>query len=175
MPEQPDTGQPKEIAMTDRPTKDHQSGIEPAPDSFEASGRPAADRRKVLKLMGAASAGVAAPGFGATYLRGFEYTHSVQAEGSSPVKVGFIEDESGNLSVYGIQKLHAAQLAVKEINEGKTLKGGPDIGAGGNVGTSLKRFALVNLFDRKLCGMKLLNSIDREVSRLVLDEADLHR
>ena len=38
---------------------------------------------------------------------------------------------SGNLSVYGIQKLHAAQLAVKEINEGKTLKGGPDIGAGG--------------------------------------------
>ena len=47
------------------------------------------------------------------------------------MKVGFIEDELGNLSVYGIQKLHAAQLAVKEINEGKTLKGGPDIGAGG--------------------------------------------
>ena len=81
--------------------------------------------------MGAASAGALAPGFGATYLRGFEYTRSVQAQGSSPVKVGFIEDESGNLSVYGIQKLHAAQLAVKEINEGKTLKGGPDIGAGG--------------------------------------------
>ena len=44
--------------------------------------------------------------------------------------MGFIEDESGNLSVYGIQKLHAAQLAVAEINDGKTLKGAPDIGAG---------------------------------------------
>ena len=61
----------------------------------EASGRSTADRRRVLKLMGAAGAGVAAPGFGATYLRGFEYTRSVQAQGSSPVKVGFIE--SGNL------------------------------------------------------------------------------
>ena len=117
--------------MTDQPTQDRQSGIESKLGPLEASGRSATDRRKVLKLMGAAGAGVAAPGFGATYLRGFEYTRSVQAQGSSPVKVGFIEDESGNLSVYGIQKLHAAQLAVKEINEGKTLKGGPDIGAGG--------------------------------------------
>src|SRR6202040_3306195 len=100
-------------------------------DASDKSERIKADRRKVLKLMGAASAGVASPGLGATYLRGFEYTRSVQAQGNSPVKVGFIEDESGNLSVYGIQKLHAAQLAVKEINEGKTLKGGPDIGAGG--------------------------------------------
>jgi urea transport system substrate-binding protein len=117
--------------MTDQPTQDRQFGTEPNPEPFEASGHSTTDRRKVLKLMGAAGAGVAAPGFGATYLRGFEYTRSVQAQGSSPVKVGFIEDESGNLSVYGIQKLHAAQLAVKEINEGKTLKGGPDIGAGG--------------------------------------------
>ena len=46
------------------------------------------------------------------------------------MKLGFIEDESGNLAVYGLQKLHAAQLAVKEINEGKTLKGAPNIGAG---------------------------------------------
>ena len=50
--------------------------------------------------------------------------------GHRPVKLGFIEDESGNLAVYGLQKLHAAQLAVKEINEGKTLKGAPNIGAG---------------------------------------------
>ena len=54
-----------------------------------------------------------------------------KAQDGSPVKIGFIEDESGNLSVYGIQKLHAAQLAVKEINEGKTLKGGANIGTGG--------------------------------------------
>ena len=54
-----------------------------------------------------------------------------RAQESGPVKIGFIEDESGNLSVYGLQKLHAAQLAVKEINEGKTLKGGANIGTGG--------------------------------------------
>ncbi len=52
------------------------------------------------------------------------------AQDGGPVKIGFIEDESGNLAVYGLQKLHAAQLAVKEINEGKTLKGAPNIGAG---------------------------------------------
>src|SRR5438552_13516634 len=94
----------------------------PAPDQA------ATDRRSVLKWAGGASL---AAGFGATYLRDFEYTRSVQAQGSGPVKIGFIEDESGNLSVYGLQKLHAAQLAVKEINEGKTLKGAPAIGAGG--------------------------------------------
>jgi branched-chain amino acid transport system substrate-binding protein len=117
--------------MTDQPTQDRQLGTEPKPESLETPSRSTTSRRKALKLMGAAGAGIAAPGFGATYLRDFEYTRSVQAQGSGPVKVGFIEDESGNLSVYGIQKLHAAQLAVKEINEGKTLKGGPDIGAGG--------------------------------------------
>jgi urea transport system substrate-binding protein len=40
------------------------------------------------------------------------------------VKIGFIEDYSGDLAIYGIQKLHAAQLAVKEINEGFCLAGG---------------------------------------------------
>ena len=79
--------------MTDQPRQDRQFGIEPKPESFEASGTSATDRRKALKLMGAAGAGALAPGFGATYLRGFEYTRSVQAQGSSPVKVGFIEDE----------------------------------------------------------------------------------
>lgn len=53
----------------------------------------------------------------------------VRAAAENPVKIGFIEDESGNLSIYGIQKLHAAQLAVKEINDGLTLVGGP-VGAG---------------------------------------------
>ena len=86
----------------------------------------APDRRTVVKGMATAgmAAGVALP----TYLRGFET--SAYAQTGAPVKMGFIEDESGNLSVYGIQKLHAAQLAVAEINAGKTLKGAPDIGAG---------------------------------------------
>jgi urea transport system substrate-binding protein len=117
--------------MSDQPTNGNKPGIDPTSSPSDVSASTKADRRKVLKLMGAASAGLAGPGLGASYLRGFEYTRSVQAQGNSPVKIGFIEDESGNLSVYGIQKLHAAQLAVKEINEGKTLKGGPDIGAGG--------------------------------------------
>ena len=80
-----------------------------------------ADRRTVVKGMAAAglTAGVALP----TYLRGFET--AAYAQTGAPVKMGFIEDESGNLSVYGIQKLHAAQLAVAEINDGKTLKGAP--------------------------------------------------
>ena len=83
---------------------------------------PAANRRTVIK--GAAATGLIAgmP----TYLRGF--TSAARAQDSGPVKLGFIEDESGNLAVYGLQKLHAAQLAVKEINDGKTLKGAPNIG-----------------------------------------------
>lgn len=87
-----------------------------------------ADRRTVLK--GVSSTALAL-GFGAaTYLRGFDYTSSVRAQDGSPLKLGFIEDESGNLAVYGLQKLHAAQLAVAEINAGKTLKGDANIGGG---------------------------------------------
>ena len=47
-----------------------------------------------------------------------------------PVKIGFIEDLSGDLSIYGISKWHAAQLAVKEINAGFKLAGG-HMGASG--------------------------------------------
>ena len=54
---------------------------------------------------------------------------SARAQSSGPIKIGHIEDLSGNLAVYGVQKYHAALLAVKEINEGKTLKGGP-VGSG---------------------------------------------
>jgi urea transport system substrate-binding protein len=52
------------------------------------------------------------------------------AEAQESVKIGFIEDYSGDIAIYGIQKLHGAQLAVKEINEGFMLKGGP-VGSGG--------------------------------------------
>jgi len=54
----------------------------------------------------------------------------VRAASEQPIQVGFIEDQSGNLSLYGLQKWHAAQLAVKEINDGYTLAGGP-VGPGG--------------------------------------------
>ena len=99
--------------MTDKIVDAH---VDAAPESPNPIG---ANRRTVVKGMAAAglTAGVALP----TYLRGFET--SAYAQTSAPVKMGFIEDESGNLSVYGIQKLHAAQLAVAEINDGKTSQG----------------------------------------------------
>ena len=78
------------------------------------------DRRTLIQGAGAAVASAAI----------LTQARPLWAQGKDPVKLGFIEDYSGNLSVYGLQKLHAAQLAVKEINEGKTLKGGP-VGAGG--------------------------------------------
>jgi urea transport system substrate-binding protein len=46
------------------------------------------------------------------------------------IKIGFIEDYTGDLAIYGLQKRHAAQLAVKEINEGFSLRGGA-VGAPG--------------------------------------------
>ena len=52
------------------------------------------------------------------------------ASHAAAVKIGHLEDLSGNLAVYGVQKDHAAQLAVSEINAGLTLKGGP-VGSGG--------------------------------------------
>ena len=58
------------------------------------------------------------------------HIRSAKAQSSGPIKIGHIEDLSGNLAVYGVQKYHGAQLAVKEINEGKMLKGGP-VGSGG--------------------------------------------
>jgi len=94
----------------------------PEESSLEDFG-PRVKRRTVLKGAVAASASLAAPMF----IPGI--SSSFAAEGG-PVKIGHIEDLSGNLAVYGVQKFHAAQLAVKEINEGKTLKGGP-VASGG--------------------------------------------
>ena len=49
---------------------------------------------------------------------------------AAAVKIGHLEDLSGNLAAYGVQKDHAAQLAVQKLNAGLTLKGGP-VGSGG--------------------------------------------
>ncbi|MEH7344334.1 urea ABC transporter substrate-binding protein [Bacillus sp. JJ1532] len=42
---------------------------------------------------------------------------------SEKIKLGILEDQSGDFSLVGIQKLHAAQLAVDEINEAGGLLG----------------------------------------------------
>ncbi len=39
------------------------------------------------------------------------------------INIGFIESY-GDFSIYGVANKHAAQLAVKEINDGFTLLGG---------------------------------------------------
>ena len=57
-----------------------------------------------------------------------------------PIKIGFIEDLSGDLAIYGMQKYHAALLAISEINAGLMLKGGricsPGTGVFANYTTS---------------------------------------
>ncbi|MCS0654809.1 urea ABC transporter substrate-binding protein [Cytobacillus firmus] len=41
----------------------------------------------------------------------------------APIKIGILEDQSGDFSLVGIQKLHAAQLAAEEINSNGGLLG----------------------------------------------------
>ncbi|HKJ94042.1 MAG TPA: ABC transporter substrate-binding protein [Gammaproteobacteria bacterium] len=71
---------------------------------------------------------------------------AIAAPESKTVDIGFIEDLSGNLAIYGLQKYHAAQLAVAEINQGLTLAGGP-VGVGGfaSMGQQAKKPPLVKL------------------------------
>ena len=48
----------------------------------------------------------------------------LQAAESAPIKFGLLEDRSGNFAIFGLNKWHGTQLAIKEINEGWTLDGG---------------------------------------------------
>lgn len=45
------------------------------------------------------------------------------ATGDEVIKLGLLEDHSGDFSLIGLQKLHAAELAVEEINENGGLLG----------------------------------------------------
>lgn len=74
-------------------------------------------------LIGAAAAGAAkAVGFPAIHARAAE---------AEPVKFGLLESQSGNFALFGLPKLHATELAIKEINDGYTLISGPT-GPGGH-------------------------------------------
>ena len=59
----------------------------------------------------------------ATAVAGFPYIR-VRAGESPSIKFGLLEDRSGNFSIFGINKWHGTQLAIKEINDGWTLEGG---------------------------------------------------
>ena len=108
-------GREKQTLQTDNKVQTDASATKPA------SGSTTGIRRRDFMT------GTAATVTAATVLPNIR---SARAQSSGPIKIGHIEDLSGNLAVYGVQKYHAALLAVKEINEGKTLKGGP-VGSGG--------------------------------------------
>jgi branched-chain amino acid transport system substrate-binding protein len=38
------------------------------------------------------------------------------AEAATPIKIGLLEDTSGDLAAIGLPKLHGSQLAVEEVN-----------------------------------------------------------
>ncbi len=82
----------------------------PAPDT----GIP---RRDFLKAVGAVAGAASATSLGSP--------RPARAQGGGgPIKFGLLEDRSGNFAIFGLNKWHGTQLAIKEINEGRTLAGG---------------------------------------------------
>jgi branched-chain amino acid transport system substrate-binding protein len=61
---------------------------------------------------------------------------SLPAMAADPIKMGLLEDVSGDLALMGMPKLHGAQLAVEEINK-----------AGGIMGRQLELIAYDPQFD----------------------------
>jgi urea transport system substrate-binding protein len=51
--------------------------------------------------------------------------HSATAYAADPIKLGLLEDESGNFAIAVIPKIHAVQLAVEEINAKGGVMGRP--------------------------------------------------
>jgi hypothetical protein len=88
------------------------SNPEPEVEQLETDGE---SRRSFLTKMIVAGA--------ATAVAGFPYVRARAAEPAA-IKFGLLEDRSGNFSIFGINKWHGTQLAIKEINEGWTLEGG---------------------------------------------------
>lgn len=92
----------KEKGTTDEGTPSHSSGM---------------TRRKFIQT--SAVAGVAV-GLGGVILG----APAVSRAAEPPIKFGLLEDRSGNFSIFGLNKWHGTQLAIKEINDGWTLDGG---------------------------------------------------
>src|SRR5947199_7262381 len=59
----------------------------------------------------------------ATAVSSFPYIRAKAADTGS-IKFGLLEDRSGNFAIFGLNKWHGTQLAIKEINDGWTLDGG---------------------------------------------------
>ena len=91
---------------------DNRAAGNSVPDS--ADQEPA--RRTFLKTVAAAGAGTA--------ISGFPFVQTARAAESGAIKFGLLEDRSGNFAIFGLNKWHGTQLAIKEINDGFTLDGG---------------------------------------------------
>ena len=74
-------------------------------------------RREFMKTSALAGAAI---GVSATVLGTPKVLHAADP----PIKFGLLEDRSGNFAIFGLNKWHGTQLAIKEINEGWTLDGG---------------------------------------------------
>jgi branched-chain amino acid transport system substrate-binding protein len=72
-------------------------------------------RREFIKTTAVAGA--------ATAVSSFPYIRANAADTGS-IKFGLLEDRSGNFAIFGLNKWHGTQLAIKEINDGFTLDGG---------------------------------------------------
>ena len=92
--------------------------------SDEPAGSSELTRREFIK--GAAIAGAAV----AVGSKAFGVPNIVLGAPAAKIKFGLMEDRSGNFSIFGLNKWRGTQLAIKEINDGMTLAGGPQ-GPGG--------------------------------------------
>ncbi len=104
------------------PRNDHADGDDvPARAAKEFAGEPGESgtmtRRSFIKT---ATVTGAALGVGANVVGAPNIVRAAEP----PIKFGLLEDRSGNFAIFGLNKWHGTQLAIKEINEGWTLAGG---------------------------------------------------
>lgn len=100
------------------------------------------NRRQFIK-----TAGIIA-GVGVTATMGLPSFVRASSTKSGPIKLGLLEDRSGNFALFGIPKHHGTLLAAKEINDGYTLAGGPTGPGGmGALGRAAAKSPVVNAKD----------------------------
>lgn len=113
-------------------------------------------------------------GVGASLAAPVILKHSALA--ATPIKVGLLEDTSGDLAMFGIPKLHGSLLAVKEINEAGGIMGRPIHMTHLDPGGSIARYQ--SLARRLLEGEKVdvliggITSASREAIRPIVDRQD---
>src|SRR3954453_12562136 len=90
-----------------RPVKAQRTGIVVIP--FWRSSRTASSQRRTTMRRRSILTGAA-------MLPAFAIVGRHSALGSDPIKIGLIEDVSGDLAMMGMPKLHGSELAVEEIN-----------------------------------------------------------